>query len=248
SASCSQTVVVIDTTPPTITCPAAVSPIQCPNTPVFPTPIVSDTCDPSPKVTSNDVVTAGSCPGTYSVTRTWTATDCNSNSATCSQTVVIIDTAPPTITCPTAVSPIQCPNTPVFPAPIVSDTCDPSPKVTSNDVVTAASCSQTVLVIDTAPPTITCPAAVSPIQCPNSPIFPRPTVSDTCDSSPKVTSNDVVTAGSCAGTYSVTRTWTATDCNSNSASCSQTVVVIDTTPPTITCPAAVSPIQCPNTP
>src|SRR5260221_10168656 len=94
-------------------------------------------------------------------------------------------------------------------------------------------------------PLFPCPTLFRPIQCPNTPVFPRPTVGDTCDSSPVVTSNDVVTAGSCPGTYSVTRTWTATDCNNTSASFSQTLLVIDTTPPTITCPTAVSPIQCP---
>src|SRR5205814_7101784 len=100
-----------------------------------------------------------------------------------------------------------------------------------------ASCSQTVVVQDTTLPTISCPAVLSPIQCPNTPVFPRPTVSDTCDANPTITSNDVVTAGSCAGTYSVTRTWTVTDCSGNHASCSQTVVVEDTTLPTISCPA-----------
>ena len=36
-----------------------------------------------------------------SQTRTWRATDCCSNSVTCSQTVTIIDTTPPVITCAT---------------------------------------------------------------------------------------------------------------------------------------------------
>jgi hypothetical protein len=41
----------------------------------------------------------------------------------------------------------------------------------------------------------------------------------------------------CDGTYSMTRTWAATDACGNTTQCSQTVQVSDLTPPAITCPA-----------
>src|SRR5256885_2868912 len=83
--------------------------IECPNAPVFPPPTVTDTCDPNPVLTHNDVTTPGSCAGTYSVTRTWTPPDSSRNHATYSQSCVVQDTVAPSITCPMAASPIECP-------------------------------------------------------------------------------------------------------------------------------------------
>src|SRR5260370_13866192 len=98
-ATCMQTLAWENTTPPTITCTPASSPIQCPNTPVFPTPTVSDTCDHSPKVKADNRNTSVAGVQTCAPPiRTWTARDCSGNTATCSQTVVVEDTTPPTIT------------------------------------------------------------------------------------------------------------------------------------------------------
>jgi light-regulated signal transduction histidine kinase (bacteriophytochrome) len=47
-----------------------------------------------------DVSTPGSCPGNYSVTRTWTATDDCGNSSTASQTINVQDIAAPTLVLP----------------------------------------------------------------------------------------------------------------------------------------------------
>jgi hypothetical protein len=62
-----------------------------------------------------------------------------------------------------------------------------------------------------------------------------------------ITFSDVSTPGTCIGTYSTTRTWTATDDCGNTATCSGTIIVQDVTPPTITCVAQTSPINCPAT-
>jgi uncharacterized repeat protein (TIGR03803 family) len=66
----------------------------------FDTPTAVDACSgvPAP-VTVLSTVTNGPCPLT--VTRIWLATDSCGNTNTCSQTVTVIDTTPPTITyCP----------------------------------------------------------------------------------------------------------------------------------------------------
>ncbi|TRX31166.1 T9SS type A sorting domain-containing protein, partial [Flavobacterium sp. ZT3R18] len=49
---------------------------------------------------------------------------------------------------------------------------------------------------------------------------------------------DVRTDGNCAGNYSVTRTWTATDDCGNFTTSSQTINVQDVSPPTLTSPSA----------
>jgi len=268
SGFCSQTVQVVDTTPPTITC-AGPQTVECPTPPNFTNPTVSDACDPNPTVTFTDTTTAGTCPDSHNFTRTWTATDCSGNHASCSQTITVVDTTAPTITCPGPQT-IQCPGIPSFSAPSVFDACDDSPTVTFIDVTTpgtcpqsysvtrtwtatdlcgnAASCSQTITVVDTTPPTIFCPGDEDIVQCPQTPVFEPPFVHDACDPSPTVTFTETTTPGPCPQHYDVTRTWTATDHCGNSASCSETITVVDTTAPIITCPGPQTMLPSPPTP
>src|SRR5213075_285232 len=77
--------------------------------------------------------------------------------------------------------------------------------------------------------TVTCATQVTPVDCPNSPVFTPPLVSDACDASVDVTFSDVTTPGTCANTYSVTRKWIATDDCGNTNTCSATIVVQDVT-------------------
>src|SRR4029078_9124164 len=143
TATCSATIMVWDTTPPTITCATQVTPVDCPNAPVFAAPTATDACDASVTITFADVSTPGTCTGTYSTTRTWTATDDCGNTATCSGTIVVQDTTPPTITCATQVTPVDCPNAPVFTAPTATDACDASVTITFADVSTPGTCTGT---------------------------------------------------------------------------------------------------------
>src|SRR5258705_327929 len=177
--------------PALITCRIVTSPVNCPLTPTFAVATASDACDPSVAISFNDVTTPGNCPGNFTVTRTWTATDDCGNTSTCSRTIAVQDITPPAITCPTVVSPINCPAVPTFGAATASDACDPSVAISSSDVTTP---------------------------------------------------------GNCPGNYSVTRTWTATDDCGNTSTCARTIAVQDITPPVITCPTVVSPINCPAVP
>ena len=270
STTCSSTIVVQDLTPPTISCTSQVSPIACPALPVFTAPTAIDLCDASVAITFSDETTQGSCAGSYSVTRTWTASDDCGNTATCSGTIVVRDLTAPTIACTSQVSPIVCPAVPVFTAPTAIDLCDASVAITftdatsqgscagsysvtrtwtaSDDCGNTATCSGTIVVRDLTAPTLTCAAQTSPINCPAVPVFTAPTAIDLCDASVAITFSDATTQGSCAGSYSVTRTWTASDVCGNTATCSGTIVVRDLTAPTIACPVLVSPIECGSTP
>ena len=89
-------------------------------------------------------------------------------------------------------------------------------------------------------PTITCPADVT-IECTEDETSANTGVatgSDTCGDV-TITESDVV-VDDCGNTKVITRTWTATDECGNETSCDQLITVVDTSPPTITCPAAVS--------
>ena len=96
--TCTFTITVNDTQPPTITCPANVTAITdqnaCPPPPcvvaTFPPPTATDNC---PGVTVVCTPPSGSCFPTGTTTVTCTATDASGNTATCSFTLTTFDTA-----------------------------------------------------------------------------------------------------------------------------------------------------------
>ncbi len=106
------------------------------------------------------------------------------------------------------------------------------------------------LTVDTTPPTISAAGANATIQCPNAPVFTAPTATDACDAAPVVSEvSDVTTPTACAGVYSRTRTWKATDASGNmSGTVSQTITVQDITAPVIGAPGGNATIDCPAAP
>jgi gliding motility-associated-like protein len=177
TAAASATLIDGDTTAPVIGQLPNVATISCPATPVFDTASATDNIDSSVLLTYKDITTNGTCAGSYSVTRTWTATDACGNAATATQTINVIDATAPVIAALPATSTISCPATPAF-----ADA----------------------------------------------------TATDDCGTAITLTSVDVTTNGTCAGTYSITRNWTAKDACGNTATASQTINVQDLTGPTTT--------------
>src|SRR5439155_11606875 len=101
-------------------------------------------------------------------------------------------------------------------------------------------CSQSVTVVDNQAPTITCPANITTNaasgQCSISGLaLGVPATSDNCGVA-SVTSN--APAQFAVGTNAVI--WTVVDMHGNSNSCTQTIIVRDLQPPTITCPANIT--------
>ncbi|MFT5751420.1 MAG: hypothetical protein ACI86L_000921, partial [Dokdonia sp.] len=131
---------IADTTPPVITCPAAIT-IAC-DASILPantgTATATDDTDPAPAITFLDVVTPG--VGNNSViTRTWTATDAATNASMCDQIITVTDTTAPVITCPADLT-VEC-DASTAPADTGSatatDNCDMAPVITFVDVVVA---------------------------------------------------------------------------------------------------------------
>jgi hypothetical protein len=185
---------------------------------------------------------------------TTTANDGRGNSVQHLCAVVVMDSEPPVINCPTN-QVVECTGGQIFfEEPVAVDNC---PNATYSCTPTNGSvlgigshlivstvvdcsgntnqCTFYVTVQDTTPPVISCPTNVT-VECGQS-TDPGSTgvatASDTCDSSPTVTFTDAV-----SGNYpqTISRTWTATDSSGNSNSCVQIITIQDTTPPVITCP------------
>jgi subtilisin-like proprotein convertase family protein len=148
-----------------------------------------DNCSPLSEIaiTFTDVSTqtAAACGNdNYMITRTWRATDACGNFSTCVQTINVVDTTPPTITCPANVS-------------------------------------------------IACTASTAPAATGTA------TATDGCSATVTITSTDVSTqtaAGCSNDSYQIFRTWRATDACGNFSTCLQTITVSDTQAPVITCP------------
>src|SRR5262249_57097357 len=99
SATCSQTVTVIDTTPPVMDCTSSTNKIVQIGTPwTFDAPTATDNSgEVTITVLSTVTNTAGHCGNAFDATRVCHAMDGCSNSATCSQTVTVVDPTTPII-------------------------------------------------------------------------------------------------------------------------------------------------------
>jgi hypothetical protein len=93
-------VIVTDGTPPVLVC-LPDKQVQCGAVWAFDQPVASDACGVA-SVSVLSTVSNVLCGGTFAATRTWQAADGSSNQVTCSQTVTVVDTTPPSIVCPTS--------------------------------------------------------------------------------------------------------------------------------------------------
>ena len=151
SADCTANVHVVDTTPPSISCPLAIT-VECTasgGTPKTDPAIAAflagasatDVCDPSPTLSNN--APAFFPDGTTHIT--FTAKDADNNASTCVADVHVVDTTPPSIICPKPIT-VECndhclgggvPDTdPAIVAFLAgasaTDVCDPAPVITDN--------------------------------------------------------------------------------------------------------------------
>ena len=111
----------------------------------------------------------------------------------------------------------------------------------------SASGDQTITVVDTTPPVLSGVPADVTVECDRvvPPVSTAPTATDNCDSSlnPNYLGEERA-VGACPNSYTLTRKWSATDaCGNESAIQSQTINVVDTTPPTLNLPADTS-VEC----
>ncbi|SDS14311.1 Fibronectin type III domain-containing protein [Formosa sp. Hel1_31_208] len=253
TASSVQIITLEDTTAPSITDVADIT-IEC-DASTDPTntgaATATDNCDAAPAVTFSDV-TAGN-----TITRTWTATDNATNTASSVQIITLEDTTAPSITDVADIT-IEC-DASTDPtntgAATATDNCDAAPAVTFSDVTAGntitrtwtatdnatntASSVQIITLEDTTAPSITDVADIT-IECDASTDPTNTgaaTATDNCDAAPAVTFSDV-TAGN-----TITRTWTATDNATNTASSVQIITLEDTTAPSITDVADIT-IEC----
>ncbi|MEO7514601.1 MAG: hypothetical protein ABIW93_02230 [Verrucomicrobiota bacterium] len=267
SSSCTQTIIVRDTTAPIINCPTNVT-MEYPaitTTNVTGAATASDACG-SFTITYSDTITTN-CGSAHTISRRWTVTDQCNNSSSCIQIITVRDTTAPVVTCPASVT-LDCPAVTTTNSTGVATATDAGGQlsITYIDSITnscgntktiarrwtatdlcgnSSGCVQTIVVRDITPPVLTCPSNIT-VDCGTS-TLPGATGSatavDTCNST-TVTYADAST-NLCGSTKIITRTWMATDSCGNKATCHQTITVRDITPPALTVPANRI-IECPG--
>ncbi|MFK8008924.1 MAG: HYR domain-containing protein [Saprospiraceae bacterium] len=259
SETCSFDVTITDQEGPTISGIPADTTVECDNIPSAANLTATDQCDGITNVNLiNESTVAGPIPGSSIITRTWGTVDAAGNISTANQTITVIDTTAPTITCPADIT-TSSTTTPVCGAnvswaiPTASDNCDANPQVTSsftpNDffplgttVVTyyaednagnIDSCKFNVIVNDTENPVFSnCPTDMtipSGISCDTIVTWTEPTVTDNCDNNVNIVVFPALGTAFMAGTTTVT--YTATDASGNISTCSFDVTVVDSDGP-----------------
>lgn len=208
----------------------------------------STTCpDGVVNVATTEETTAGSCEGSYTLVRTYVVSDNCGNTETVTQTITVSDSTPPVFTFVPADADVDCSAYPDgFGEPVVSDDCstvsmdfedDLNPYVcdvdfsitrtwtATDECGNVATASQTLVIWpDTEAPTVTSAPDDYTIDCPETPVFGEPVVSDNCTGFEM--SMDITTTGSCPEGYTTTKTWTYTDACGNTVSVSQTITVV----------------------
>jgi subtilisin-like proprotein convertase family protein len=236
----------------TLTCPANITaandPNQCGAVVNYPDPTTAGTC----------TITCTPVSGSFFPVGTTTVT-CQNTGGTpsCTFTITVNDTQPPSMTCPANISvannPNQCGAVVNYPPPTITDNCPGSFTATCNpasgsffpvgtttvtcsvDGGGGSTCTFTVTVNDAQPPSITCPLNITAIAAPpaggNCTAPTSTVVSYTAptasDNCPGVTTNCVPPSGSTFPLGTTTVTCTATDASGNTATCSFTVSVFN---------------------
>ncbi len=206
----------------------------------------------------------GACANNYLLIRTWTAIDECRNAVTVTQTITVVDTKAPVFTSATpADTTVNCDMVPAAPNMTATDNCSTGNNVTvrynetRRDIPGACinnyqlirtwtatdecgnfnTVSQTITVQDTTAPVFTTPAPANvTVECDKVPAQPDLTATDNCAGNVTITKAQQRIDSTCANTYRLIRTWTATDVCGNATTLTQTIIVADRTKPVFTSP------------
>ena len=256
----------VDTTAPELTIPADYT-IECDQEITYDEASATDNCDGDVAIELLTEIIPGACPQSYTIERTFTATDDCDNSTTLTQTITVQDTTAPELTIPADYTAECSDEHPLDDASatdncgevtitLVTDTvagdCAQAYTVTRAFTATdwcgnSTSATQTITIQDTTAPMLTIPADYT-AECSDEHPLDDASATDNCGEVTITLVTDTV-AGDCAQAYTVTRAFTATDECGNSTSATQTITIQDTTAPMFneTLPGDMT-VECDNVP
>ncbi len=205
-----------------------------------------------------DVITPGTCPNKFVITRTWTATDLCGAIALTTQTITVNDNVKPVLPIAPEEATVDCAlDVPVAINLTATNNCgDADQIVVPTDAITPGTCInkfsilrtwtatdacgnssqrfQNIIVNDNVKPVLPAAPADANVACASD--VPAPinlTAINNCgDANQTVVPTDVITPGACINKFSILRTWTATDACGNSSQRFQNIIVNDNVKPT----------------
>ncbi|MEO1413432.1 MAG: hypothetical protein AAFW73_26370, partial [Bacteroidota bacterium] len=245
-----QTIIVQDTEGPTLsTIPADVT-VECSAVPAMGTVTAEDACDGAVAVTTDEIRIDSTCANLYRLVRTWRAVDDCGNETLGRQTIIVQDTEGPILSGIPADVTVECDAVPPLATVTAEDVCDGSLNVTPDEMRFDSTCTnlyrlvrtwravdacgnetvgrQTIIVQDTEAPVFdNIPADLTVDLGNGEQIPPVPTdvtANDNCDT-PSFTVEEEQVGSGC--TYTIIRTWTATDDCGNETVVVQNISVVD---------------------
>ncbi len=231
--------------------------------------VVEDNCDDDVEVVYNgEEIIEGDCPQSYTIVRTWTATDDCDNEAVYTQNITVVDTTAPEFEIFPEDATVECDMIPeVATGATAFDNCDEDVTieylgeeiiegecadsytivrtwVASDDCGNETVQSQNITVQDTTAPVFDMVADDVTIECDVELPAPMASATDNCGEV-SITNEDVIEETECATEYTLTRTYTATDECGNATTAVQIITVVDTTAPELSgLPEAELVIDC----
>ncbi|MEO1624682.1 MAG: Ig-like domain-containing protein, partial [Bacteroidota bacterium] len=240
--------------------------VECSDIPTAASPSVSDNCDVDVDIQLQEVRTDGDCPDSYVLNRIWTATDNCGNLDIQTQQITVLDRSQPTLVGVPADVTVECDAVPAPAQPTASDNCDVNPSIEFTEIREDGDCpnsyrlirswtatddcgnrdakTQVLVVEDRQAPILSGVPANATVECDAVPTPAQPTASDNCDADVSIQYTEVRTDGNCPNSYTLTRTWTATDDCGNQEEQIQEITVLDRTRPVLSGVPADLTLEC----
>lgn len=216
--------------------------------PGVPVVTASDNCDNNPSITYTETLIQGACENSYSIERTWTATDACGNIGSATQVIDVIDNTAPVFDDFLEDLEVPCGEIPEPAVVNATDDCGGDISVALEEITDSGGCpnitriwtatdacgnsavmTQLITVVDTEPPLLEGIPGDMEVTCNTIPDMPDPEVSDNCDDNVAVTMNESVIGSGCE--FIIMRTWIASDDCGNTTIHSQSITVTDEEPP-----------------
>jgi len=226
------------------------------------TPAWSDNCDEELELSAISGISMDGC--NEIISRSWTAVDNCGNSTTISQMITIVDTTAPSFEYVPADYTSECSSELSFDMASAWDICDENVTVEVAEETVEGSCAgnysivrtftatdacgnftvatQTITVVDTTAPEFTFVPNGGEFSCENGITFGTATATDLCSDATVTFEDDY--SYYCANTYSVVRTWTATDACGNFTTANSYYSVYDYTAPSFDATVSNVTVEC----